>query len=137
MGKKSQPFSIRLGSIADLLVKEESRRTGRSRSALVEELAEEAAKTRLFPGIGFRGRPRRAWAIGTGLDVWELAEMLESYGGNEPELCRNHPLVTGRQLRLAQAYTRAFPEEIEEFRAANRRPLDELRALFPFLQVAE
>ena len=53
---------------ADLLVHDEVRRSGRSRSAVVEELAEEAAKTRLFPGVAFSGTPRRAWVIGTGLD---------------------------------------------------------------------
>ncbi|MGH2451102.1 MAG: hypothetical protein ACRDGE_07510, partial [Candidatus Limnocylindria bacterium] len=69
---KTQPFSVRLGPAANVLVTEEARRAGRSRSAVVEELAEEAAKMRLVPGIGYRGRPRRAWVIGSGLDVWEL-----------------------------------------------------------------
>lgn len=46
---RSQPFSSRLGEVAGLLVADEARRSGRSRNAVVEELAEEAAKTRLFP----------------------------------------------------------------------------------------
>ena len=60
---KSQPFSIRLGPAANLLVTEEVRRTGRSRSVLVNELAEEAAKMRLFPGIEFGDEPRRARVV--------------------------------------------------------------------------
>src|SRR3954469_14199463 len=95
-GRKSQPFSIRLGEHADLLEREEVRRSGRSRSVVVEELAEEAAKTRLFPGIAFRGTPRRAWVIGTGLDVWEVIELLRSYAGDARQLRAAHPLVDER-----------------------------------------
>jgi hypothetical protein len=134
---KSQPFSIRLGEHADLLVRDEVRRSGRSRSVVVEELAEEAAKTRLFPGIAFRGAPRRAWVIGTGLDVWEMLELLRSYAGDERQLRAAHPSVDERHLRLARAYGERFPEEIAAFAEDSRRPLDELRRLYPLLQAAE
>jgi hypothetical protein len=134
---KTTPFSIRLGPAANLLVAEEARRAGRSRSAVVQELAEEAAKTRLFPGIGYRGRPRRAWVIGSGLDVWELIDLLRSYEGDDEELRESHPLVSDRHLRVARAYAERFPDEIADFLDANRRPLDELRALYPFLDVVE
>jgi hypothetical protein len=136
-GGRSQPFSIRLGATANLLVEEEARRTGRSRNALVEELAEEAAKTRLFPGLAFRGTPRRAWVIGTGLDVWELLHALDAAGGNTERLRRRHPLVADRHLRLARAYAQRFPEEVERFRDDAARPTDELLALYPFLERAE
>lgn len=131
---KSQPFSIRLGEHADLLVRDEVRRSGRSRSVVVEELAEEAAKTRLFPGIAFRGTPRRAWVIGTGLDVWEILELLRSYAGDERELRAAHPLISDRHVRLARAYGERFPDEMEAFIEDTRRPLAELRRLYPFLQ---
>lgn len=136
-GPKSQPFSIRLGEHADLLVRDEVRRSGRSRSVVVEELAEEAAKTRLFPGVAFRGTPRRAWVIGTGLDVWELLELLRSYAGDEQRLYAAHPLIGERHLRLARAYGERFPDEIVVFVEDSRRPLDELRRLYPFLQTGE
>jgi hypothetical protein len=134
---KSQPFSIRLAEHADLLVRDEVRRSGRSRSVVVEELAEEAAKTRLFPGVAFRGTPRRAWVIGTGLDVWEILELLHSYAGDERRLQAAHPLIGARHLRLACAYCERFPDEIAAFAADSRRPLDELRRLYPLLQTAE
>lgn len=133
---KTQPFSIRLGEPASVLVAGEVRRSGRSRSAVVEELAEEAAKTRLFPGIGFRGRPRRAWAIGSGLDVWGIMDLLHSYRGDEERLREYHPLVTERHIRLARAYQERFPEEIDFFLNEIRRPLEELLAEYPFLQTA-
>jgi hypothetical protein len=131
-GRRSQPFSVRLGPAAELLVSDEARRLGRSRSAVVEELAEEAAKIRLFPGIGFRGRPRRAWAQGSGLDVWELVELMCVYS-DERDLREHHPLVTERHLRLAKAYADRFPDEVSSFRDANHRSLSELRALYPDL----
>jgi hypothetical protein len=134
---RTQPFSVRLGPAANVLVTEEARRAGRSRSALVEELAEEAAKMRLFPGIGFRGRPRRAWVVGSGLDVWELVDLLASYRGDADELRENHPRVTDRHLRLARAYAERFPDEVEELLDSNRRPLEEIRALYPFLELPE
>jgi hypothetical protein len=132
---KTAPISIRLGEETSLLVEDEARRSGRSRNAVVEELTGEAAKTRLFPGIGFRGRPRSAWVIGTGLDVWELIDLLDAYRGNIKKLCKNHELVTERAIRLAQAYAERFPAEIEESLALQHRSIEELRALYPFLRV--
>lgn len=102
----------------------------------MEELAEEAAKTRLFPGIAFRGSPRRAWAIGSGLDLWEIVELDRAYGGDERALRRSHPLVSEAHLRLARAYADRFPDEIEPFLEAGRRPLEELLSVYPFLQRA-
>jgi uncharacterized protein (DUF433 family) len=133
---KTQPFSIRLGAQANLLVADEVRRSGHSRSVVVEELAEEAAKARLHPGIAFRGRPRRAWVIGSGLDVWEIVEMLRSYDGDEEPLLANHPLLSVRRLRAAQAYVERFPEEIEALIEENHRPLEDLLELYPFLRSA-
>jgi uncharacterized protein (DUF433 family) len=131
---KTQPFSIRLGEQANLLVEDEVRRSGRSRSVVVEELAEEAAKTRLHPGVAFRGRPRRAWVIGSGLDVWEIIELLGSYRDDVAALAADHPLVTDRHVRTARAYAAQFAEEIEKLLAENRRPASELAGLYPFLQ---
>ena len=135
MALKGQPLSIRLSREAQLVIDEERRRTGRSRSAVVEELAEEAAKTRRFPGIGFRGpEPRRPWVIGSGLDVWEVSEMLGDFGSVEKLLRQTH--LTERDVRLANAYTEAYPDEVEQARAEYRRSVEELRELYPFVQFA-
>lgn len=131
---KTQPFSIRLGERANLLVSDEARRSGKSRSVVVEELAEEAAKARLHPGIAFRGRPRRAWVIGSGLDVWELVELLVSYEDDVAALAADHPLVSERHVRTARAYADQFADEIAVLLDENRRPLSELTSLYPFLQ---
>jgi uncharacterized protein (DUF433 family) len=132
---KTQPISVRLGRAAELLVADEMRRTGRSRSAIVGELTEEAAKMRLFPGIGFReGPPRRAWVIGTGLDVWEIVELHRDYEGDVSRIVENHQSLSERAIHLAIAYAERFPEEIQERLDANATPFDELLRLYPFIR---
>src|SRR5580658_3730058 len=71
---KGQPFNVRLQEETERLVEAEARRTRRTKSAVVEAFTEETARTRRFPGIAFRGDDarRRAWVIGSGLDVWEI-----------------------------------------------------------------
>jgi len=130
---KSKPFSIRLSETTDRFVAAEARRTKRSKGAIVEALTEEAARLRRFPGIAFRGEDamREAWVIGTGLDVWELIDMLQDYGSVE-RLLEGHEHVSRRSVELAQAYYATYPEEIDEKIADNRRPLSELRELYPF-----
>jgi hypothetical protein len=134
---KGQPFSVRLDETTERLVEAEARRTRRSKSAVVEAFTEETARTRRFPGIAFRGDDarRRAWVIGTGLDVWEVIQMLEDLGSPETLVSESH--VSDAHVRLAVAYSDAYPEEISEAITENRRPLDELRELYPFVAVAD
>jgi hypothetical protein len=72
MAAKSTPFSMRISKGLEEFVEREARRTGRSKGAVVEALADEALRMRLFPGIAFRGADweRRPWVIGTASDVW-------------------------------------------------------------------
>jgi len=103
---------------------------------VVQAFTEETARTRRFPGIGFRGddAARRAWVIGSGLDVWEVVHMLEDFGS--PERLTGETDLTERQVRLALAYRDAYPDEVAEAVADNRRPTDELRTIFPFIELA-
>lgn len=131
-----EPISIRLNHATDLLVAAEAKRTRRSKSAIVSAFTEETARTRRFPGVGFRGddASRRAWVIGSGLDVWEVVQMLEDFGSLERLLSETH--LTERQVRLAAAYRAAYPDEIAEALTENRRPAAEFRVLYPFIEVA-
>lgn len=133
--RKGAPFSIRLSGPTDRLVEAESARTRRSKSAVVEALTEEAARGRRFPGIGFRGDDarRRPWVVGSGLDVWEILQMLEDYGGLDTLVADTH--LTERQVGLAVAYGAAFPDEVERAIEENRRPVEELSDLYPFIRV--
>lgn len=134
---KGQPFSVRLEEETERLVEAEARRTRRSKSAVVEAFTEEAARARRFPGIAFRGDDarRRAWVIGSGLDVWEIAQMVEEFGSTNKLVTETQ--LTPAHVRLALAYRDAYLAEVDEAIAENRRPLDELRTLFPFIEVVE
>ena len=132
--QKGQPFSVRFTKDADLYVEEEARRTDRSKSAVVEDLALEAAKARRFPGIAFQGEwPERGPVIAdTGFDVWQLCETIDNYG-SIAKVVADFPLVTELHCRLARAYRDAYPDEIERAIAANNRSAADLRALYPFI----
>ena len=134
---KGQPFSVRLEDQTEKLVEAEARRTRRTKSAVVEAFTEETARTRRFPGIAFRGDDarRRAWVIGSGLDVWEIVHMLEDFASVEA-LVADTPL-TRAQARLAVAYRDTYPDEIDDAIADNRRPLADVAVLFPFVEVVD
>ena len=93
-------------------------------------------RTRRFPGIGFRGDDarRRPWVVGTGLDVWEIVQMLDDYGSLE-RLVRETQL-TRRDVTLAVAYSDSYPDEIADAIAENRRSAEELHELYPFVELA-
>jgi len=135
MVSKSDPFTLRLTHAMDAFVTEEARRTRRSKGAVIETLAAEALRARLFPGIAFRGTDweRRPWLIGTALDVWEVMRAYQDFGSVGRVVAETD--VTERQIRLALAYYERFPEEIDEAIAEDRRSLVELRRSFPTIDV--
>src|ERR1700690_3041198 len=100
---KGAPFSVRFAGPTDRMVEEEGRRTRRSKSAIVESLTDEAIRMRRFPGIGFRGEDagRRPWVIGSGLDIWEIIQVLDDFGSIER--LAEETQLTERQARLAVA----------------------------------
>ena len=132
MTRKSAPFSLRLSNETDRLITAEAKRTKRSKGSVVEALAEEALKARLVPGIAFRGDDynRRAWLIGTSLDIWQVVEAYKDYDEDFERAVAETDL-TERELRTAVSYYERFPQEIDEFIALDRRPLAELRAEYP------
>lgn len=127
---KSKPFTIRLSQEVEGWLEREKARTKLPKGALLEALAEEAIRTRKFPGIGFRGpeHARRAWVIGTGLDVWEVVEL---YRGKGRERLLSEHNVSERQLNLALTYYEAYPREIERALEENARSEEEWHALSP------
>ncbi len=134
--RKGEPFSVRFSLPTDHLVEDEARRTRRSKSAIVEALTEEAARTRRFAGIGFRGEDaaRRPWVIGSGLDVWEIAQMLEDFGSIERLVEQTQ--LSEPQVRLAVAYRDSHPVEVAEAIAENRRTTEQWRELYPFIELS-
>ncbi len=127
---------MRLSKRMEALVDREARRTGRSRGAIVEALAEEALRMRLLPGIAFRGVDweRRAWVIGTALDVWQIVDAHRDIGSIESMTAGGS--ANERQIRLALDYYELFGEEIDSAIAENRRPIEQLEEEFPFIAVS-
>jgi uncharacterized protein (DUF433 family) len=132
--RKGEPFSVRFTLPTDHVVEDEAKRSRRSKSAIVEALTEEAVRTRRFAGIGFRGEDaaRRPWVIGSGLDVWEIVQMLEDFGSIEGLVSETQ--LTERQVHLAAAYRDSYPEEIDETIADNRRTTEQWHELYPFIE---
>jgi hypothetical protein len=131
MPRKSEPFSMRLSQVTDDLVSQEARRTRRSKGAVVESLAEEALRARRFPGVAFRGTDwnRRPWVIGTALDVWEIAAAARGF--ESARAMAGATDLTEAQVRLALAYHREFPHEIDAAIAENERELEDLQREYP------
>jgi len=132
--RKGQPFSIRLRGEDACFVNDEARRLKRPRRAIVEEYLSETIRTRRYPGIAFRGDDyrRRAWVIGTGLDVWEIVALAHDFA-DEREFADEYGLTPG-QIRIALAYTKEFGDEIGDLIARGRRSPEELLTRYPFLQ---
>ncbi len=134
--RKGEPFSVRFSLPTDHVVEDEARRTRRSKSAIVEALTEEAVRVRRFPGIAFRGEDaaRRPWVIGSGLDVWEIVQMLEDFGSIESLVAQTQ--LSERHARLAVVYRDSYPEEIAEAIAENRRTVEQWRELYPSIELS-
>jgi hypothetical protein len=133
---KGEPFSVRFTRPTDRMVEEEARRTRRSKSAIVESLTDEAIRMRRFAGISFRGEDaaRRPWVIGSGLDIWEIIQMLDDCSSIEHLTEETH--LTAPQIRLAVVYRDNYPEEIAEAIAQNRRTAAEWHELYPFIELS-
>lgn len=134
---KTQPFSVRLSARLSSLIAEEARRTRRSKGAVIQALADEALRCRRFPGIAFRGDDwnRRAWVIGTGLDVWELVQALEDLQSLERAVAETD--LSERQIETALGYYREYREEVDQAIGENRRSIEVLRRDYPIIGLAE
>lgn len=132
---KGRAFTVRLTSSTEDWIDREARRGKRPKSAVLEELLDGAIRVRRFPRIAFRGpaHGRRAWLVGTSLDVWEIIEALQAMG--EARLLAESDL-SADQVHLAIGYYRAYPDEIDEAVAENRRTEAEWHALYPSVMPA-
>ena len=102
---------------------------------MVEALTEEAARTRRFPGLAFRGEDaqRRPWVIGTGLDVWEIVQMVDEVDSADAVVSGSH--LSPAQVRVAMAYRDAYRDEVDRAMADNQRPIEDVEVLYPFIEV--
>ncbi len=133
MATKGKPFTMRLRRDFEELLEMEARRSRRSKAQVLEALADEALRMRRFPGIGFMGaeHDRRAYLQGTGLDVWEVMELVRDYGEDRRELMFEAHPIAERQLEVVLAYYREYPEEIDWHIEENSRSPEEWHRLYP------
>lgn len=133
---KTDPISFRPSKSLDERLDRMRERTGIPKGRLVEELADEAERSRRYPGLAFRSEPgrRRAWVIGSPFDVWEVIEAWQDLGEDEQETLERLQL-NPRQLKLALAYYREFPDEVDAALQLQRRPLEQLAKEYPFIEV--
>lgn len=106
---------IRISDELDQAITRESESRGKSWSAMIAELLEEAVRMRRVPGIAFADGPagRRAVVGGTGLDVWEVIATWRAGGDSYDSLRQNYPWLTDAQLRAVLAYYEVYPREID------------------------
>lgn len=118
------PFSARLDANLVSRLKHLSAREGLTASQLAERFIEEGVRTAELPGIVFRPGPtgRRAGLHG-GPDVWEIVRDVHrarAAGASDPI-----PVVVGstdlseEQVRLALAYYRRYPDDVDHRVAAD------------------
>lgn len=107
-----------------------AKRTNLPKGALLEALADESIRIRRFPGISFRGpeHDRRAWVVGTGLDVWEIVEGHDEMG--REQLLHDSTLST-RAVDLALTYRDRYPQEIDDAIQENRQRIDYWQHRYP------
>jgi uncharacterized protein (DUF433 family) len=133
---KTEPISFRPSQSLDARLDAMRQRTGIPKSRLVEQLADEAERSRRYPGVAFRGpdHRREAWLIGSPFDVWEVIQAWQDLG-EDTEAVQEQLSLSARQLKLALAYYGEFAEQIDADLALARRTLGELQSAYPFIEV--
>ena len=109
----SRQFNVRLpGSLAREL-RNLAQERGTTPTTIALELIEEGARLARHPGIYFRSTPsgRRPHVSGTGVTVWEMEEVLDSYKGVEGRMLSDYKHLKSAQVQAARGYAAAHPEE--------------------------
>jgi uncharacterized protein (DUF433 family) len=91
-------------------------------------------RTRRQSEIAYRGEgtARRPCVRGSGLDVWEICEMVDASRSIDDLTSETH--LTKRHVELALAYRKDHAEEIRQAIDENNRPVSEWRKLYPFVR---
>lgn len=130
------PVSVRLEPSLLSALRAQARRAGKPVSRVIREMLDESLRMRRYPGINFVEGPagRRAHLAGTGLDVWEVIELVREYG-SAAALREHFPRLPSIAIQVAEAYAREYSDEIGAFLEVNARAPEELRRKVPWLEV--
>ncbi len=135
--KSGEPISVRLREPVQEAIRSLARQARRPAAQVINDLLEEALRSRRFPGVVFVEEPagRRAHVAGTGLDVWEIVELVNEYESPEAVI-RSFPRLTRAAIRTTLAYAREYPEEIQVFLELNARSPEALGRDFPHVEIS-
>jgi len=130
-----QPLSLRLRQPVEEAIRRLARQVRRPVAQVINDLLDEALRSRRFPGVVFVEGPagRRAHLAGTGLDLWEIVELVREYGTPEAVM-RDFPRLTRAAVLTATAYAEEYHEEVEVFLEMNARSPEALRRDFPHVE---
>ncbi len=136
--RSAQPLSVRLKRPLQEAISGLARQTRRPAAQVINDLLEEALRSRRFPGLVFVEGPagRRAHLAGTGLDVWEVVGLVREYGSPDAAL-RGFPRLTLTTIQVAQTYANEYPEEVNAFLELNARSPEVLQRDFPHVEIVE
>jgi len=132
----STVVSLRLPPDQAERLRQMARRMGRSASEVGAELVGESIRRSDFAFIEFRDSAvgRQAYIQGTRLAIWQAITVLRSYEGDVAKAagCLKWPEA---KMHAAVAYTKAFPDEIEEAIRDNASiDFEKLSRLLPGIQ---
>jgi len=115
--------SFRLAADTLQLLAERADETSESRNALAERLIAEGLRIDRHPLISFRrggSGQRRPALAGTRLDVWQVIDTVQGEGG-DVSAAAEYLGIPERSIRAAVDYYADFADEIDAYRAEERR----------------
>jgi uncharacterized protein (DUF433 family) len=125
----SQPLSLRLPDATLERLSACARRRRLAPRTLAQRYVEEGLRMDEHPLVRFVDGPagRRACLVGSGLDLWEVIDVVRENGGDVAATAEYLELPLGL-VQAAVTYYGAYPEEIDDWIEANRREREQTHA---------
>jgi uncharacterized protein (DUF433 family) len=125
----SQPLSLRLPESTVERLGARARRHHIAPRTLAQRYVEEGLRIDEHPLVRFVDGPagRRARLVGSGLDVWEVIEVVRDNGGDLAAAADYLELPLGL-IQAAVTYYGAYADEIDDWIEANRHESEEAHA---------
>lgn len=127
----SLAFSLRLADQTVARIGDRARRLHLAPRTLAQRYVEEGLRMDEHPLVRFAdGRAgRRARLVGVGLDVWEVVGVVRD-NDNDPGAAADYLEIPLGLVQAAVSYYGAYPEEVDEWIAANSAEADRQEAAF-------
>lgn len=118
----SQPLSLRLPEVTLQRLRSRARRVHTPSRTLAQRYVEEGLRMDEHPLVRFADGPagRRARIVGTGMDVWEIIQVVRDNDGDIHEAADYLEMPLGL-VQAAVTYYGAYREEIDEWLELNAR----------------